>query len=83
LKKIVKRRPVTANTVTVTAAKEDSALDNALDDISANFDYIMDGFLKLQREGATQEKEALSIALELSSMIDSIGNKVAQAVIGG
>lgn len=58
------------------------ALDIALDELSSDFEYIIDGLKKLSRTSTDKDKEALSIALNLSSAlastIDDISNSITE-----
>lgn len=61
------------------AASSDSPLDDSLDDVQADFDYIIDGLEKLGRMG--YEKDALRIANELSEALISIEDSISTAIL--
>ena len=63
------------------ASDSESPLKTSMDELEADFDYIMNGLEKLSRMGADKEKEALSVALELSSMLTEINNEISNLII--
>lgn len=60
------------------ASDKNEALDEALADIKADFDYIIDGLEKLDRDG--NGKEALTIALDIRTDLMGITGRVTSAV---
>lgn len=63
------------------ATEGNEALDDAIKDLEADFDYIIEGLEKLSRTSADKGKEALSIALELSQNLVNINNSISNAII--
>lgn len=63
------------------ASDSESPLKTNMDELEADFDYIMDGLEKLSRMGADKEKEALSVSLELSGMLTDINNQISNLII--
>lgn len=63
------------------ATESNEALDDAIKDLEADFDYIIEGLEKLGRTSADKGKEALSIALELSQNLVNINNSISNAII--
>lgn len=63
------------------ATEGNEALDNAIKDLEADFDYIIEGLEKLSRTSTDKGKEALSIALELSQNLVNINNSISNAII--
>lgn len=60
------------------AAEKNEALEEAIDDLKADFNYIIDGLEKLQRDG--KGKEALTIALDMSTELKNITDRVVSSV---
>ena len=69
-------KPVTA--ADSTASTE--AFEESMDNLSDNFDYVMDGLDKLAREGKEGQNQAMQLALELDSYVEAITKKIAEAV---
>ena len=63
------------------AIEGNEALDDAIKDLEADFDYIIEGLEKLSRTSTDKGKEALSIALELSQNLVNINNSISNAII--
>lgn len=63
------------------ATEGNEALDDAIKDLEADFDYIIEGLEKLSRTSTDKGKEALSIALELSQDLVNINNSISNAII--
>lgn len=63
------------------ATEGNEALDDAIKDLEADFDYIIEGLEKLGRTSTDKGKEALSIALELSQNLVNINNSISNAII--
>lgn len=57
----------------------DSLLNDKIDDIKADFDYIIDGLDKLSRMGL--EKIALEIVEELDDYLVSLESKIAETIL--
>ena len=78
------KRKFTKTPVSVTAAegstKSEEAFDEAIDNLEADFDYVIDGLDKLSRDGGEGQSQALQLALEMSSAIQSITDKIASAI---
>lgn len=58
------------------------ALDDAMSDMKADFDYVMDGLDRMSRMGGDSSKRALSLALEfnasIGNMISTVANEVGE-----
>lgn len=65
----------------ISAADESSALDECLDTLKDDFDYVMDGLDKLSRTGGDSAKAALSIALSLSDTIENHIEQVSNEIV--
>jgi len=65
----------------IRAADEPSALDDCLDNLKDDFDYVMDGLDKLSRTGGDSAKAALSIALSLSDTIENHIEQVSSQIL--
>lgn len=63
----------------IAASEPDSALDEKLDDIKADFDYAVDGLDKLNRMGL--EKAAITIAEELHNSLLAAVESISDAII--
>ena len=63
------------------ATEGNEALDDAIKDLEADFDYIIEGLEKLSRTSTDKGKEALSIALEFSQNLVNINNSISNAII--
>lgn len=63
------------------SSESDSQLKTNVDELKADFDYIIDGLEKLSRMGADKEKEALSVSLELSGMLGDINEHISNLMI--
>ena len=68
------------NSSKITAAEESEVLEDAIDELQSNFDYVVDGFEKLGREGKEGQNTAQSILLELSSAIENASRQIAEAI---
>lgn len=70
--------------VPVTAAegqtKGQEAFEEAINNLEADFDYVVDGLEKLSREGSDGQSQALQLSLEMSSAVKSITEKIAAAI---
>lgn len=61
---------------------ENDRLDEFLDVLKSDFDYILEGLDKLGRSGVNSGNDALAIAERLQSNLQDIINEIAQKVIG-
>ena len=59
------------HSITAAASADDSKLLQMMDQIKDDFDYVLAGFEKLDRTGATESNEGLVIAEELSDALQS------------
>ena len=64
----------------VAAEAADNGLDEALDNLKADFDYILSGLEKLGRSGANASNDALAIAETISNALTDFTNQIASAV---
>ena len=61
---------------------ENDRLDEFLDGLKSDFDYILEGLDKLGRSGVNSGNDALAIAERLQSNLQDTINEIAQKVIG-
>lgn len=61
---------------------ENERLDEFLDVLKSDFDYILEGLDKLGRNGVNSGNDALAIAERLQSNLQDTINEIAQKVIG-
>lgn len=67
----------------ITAAEEaDTGLEDAIDELKANFDYAIDGFDKLARNGKEGQNKANQILLQLAEAVENANKQVAGAISG-
>lgn len=64
----------------VAAEAADNGLDEALDNLKSDFDYILSGLEKLGRSGANASNDALAIAETISNALTDFTNQIASAV---
>ena len=67
----------------VLGAEDDSATggyDDSVDNLKADFDYVIEGLDKMSRMGGAKEKEALALVLEFSASVTNMINSVAGSV---
>lgn len=64
----------------VAAEAADNGLDEALDNLKADFDYILSGLEKLGRSGANASNDALAIAETISNALTDFTSQIASAV---
>lgn len=74
------KRKITSANQTVTAAENDSAFDDIIDNIKADFEYIIDGLETLNRRGADSVKQAMSIATSISANLEQHISAVADSI---
>lgn len=74
------KRKITSANQTVTAAENDSAFDDIIDNIKADFEYIVDGLETLNRRGADSVKQAMAIATSISSDLEQHIAAVADSI---
>ena len=61
---------------------ENDRLNEFLDVLKSDFDYILEGLDKLGRSGVNSGNDALAIAERLQSNLQDTINEIAQKVIG-
>lgn len=61
-------------------SKGQEAFDEAIDNLQDNFDYVIDGLDKLSRAGGESQSQALQLALEMNSAVESVTQKIASAI---
>ena len=61
------------------ASNSDSLLDDKIDDVKADFDYIIDGLDKLSRMGL--EKDAITLVDQLSDTLLSIEESISDKIL--
>lgn len=66
------RRPISA-----AEATEDTRLDDAMDGLKDDFDYILSGLEKLGRSGAAEMNDGLVIAEKLSDTFQTVIAQIA------
>jgi len=70
--------------VPITAAEGQSkgaeAFEEAVSNLEADFDYVVDGLEKLSRDGGEGQSQALQLVLEMSSAVKSVTDKIASAI---
>ena len=72
----MKRRIISASD------SKNDRLDEFLDVLKSDFDYILEGLDKLGRSGVNSGNDALAIAERLQSNLQDTINEIAQKVIG-
>lgn len=77
------KRMIYSSTRPINAAEENEVLDDAIAELKANFDYVVEGFEKLGREGKDGQNRAQQILLELSAAIENAVAGVAQSFTSG
>lgn len=80
MKKLRINSSIEANTQPVVAAEESEVLDDAIEELKQNFDYVIEGFEKLGREGKEGQNQAQAILLELSAAIETASQSVAAEI---
>lgn len=74
------KRKITSSKMLITAAENDSAFDDIIDNIKADFEYIVDGLETLNRRGADSVKQAMAIATSISSDLEQHITAVADSI---
>ena len=74
------KRTFTKKPVLAATAERSDGYNEAQDSLQANFDYAMDGFEKLARDGKDGEREAMQLMLELNSAIDTVIQNIANTI---
>lgn len=75
------KRKFTKNPVLAATAERSDGYNEAQDTLQGNFDYAMDGFEKLAREGKEGEHEAMQLMLELNSAVESVIQSIASTIV--
>ena len=75
------KRKFTKKPVLAASADRSDGYNEAQDTLQGNFDYAMDGFEKLAREGKEGEHEAMQLMLELNSAVESIIQSIASTIV--
>lgn len=74
------KRMISSSSRPVTAAEESEVLDDAIAELKANVDYVIEGFEKLGRDGKEGQNTAQQILLELSAAVENAVQSVASAL---
>lgn len=82
MKRYIKRRAVTAATIQAAEA-DDNGVDDMIDNISEDFDYVISGIETLNRRGGDDSKLAMSIASEFRVTLSEYIDRVCNSVSGG
>lgn len=77
------KRYIRSSRVMAAEGGGEDVLLEAIEDLQADVDYILDGFDKLQRMGVDKSKQALSIVLDLSAYLQTIIISVNDSIAGG
>lgn len=75
----MKRRFITKPILAATAERSDG-YNEAQESLEGNFDYAIEGFEKLARDGKEGERIATQLMLELNSSVESIVQKIASTI---
>lgn len=65
----------------IIAAEDPSVLDENIDGLKDDFDYVIDGLEKLSRMGGAASKAALSISLDIGDMFEEYIEKISSEII--
>lgn len=65
----------------IIAAEDPSVLDENIDGLKDDFDYVIDGLEKLSRMGGDASKAALSISLDIGDMFEEYIEKISSEII--
>lgn len=74
------KRMISSSSKPVTAAEANEVLDDAIAELKANVDYVIEGFEKLGRDGKEGQNTAQQILLELSAAVENAVQSVASAL---
>lgn len=74
------KRSFTMKPVLAATDERSDGYTEASDNLQANFDYAMDGFDKLARDGKEGEQTAIQLMIELNNAVDSIIGSIASNV---
>lgn len=75
------RRSFTTKPVIAATDDRSDGYNEANDNLQANFDYAMDGFDKLARDGKEGEQKSIQLMLELNNAIESVIESIASTVV--
>lgn len=64
----------------IIAAEDTNPLDDIIDSVKSDFDYIIDGLDTLNRRGAESSKQAMSIASDISANLEQHITAIASAL---
>lgn len=68
--------------ITSADATEDTRLADIIDQLEDDFDYIISGLEKLDRDGRDARESGISVAMQLGEQLNSITAQIAD-IIGG
>ena len=74
------KRTFTKKPVLAATAERSEGNTEVQDSLDANFEYAMDGFEKLARDGKDGEKAAMQLMLELNNAIESVIQNIANTI---
>ena len=74
------KRTFTKKPVLAATAERSEGYTEVQDSLDANFEYAMDGFEKLARDGKDGEKAAMQLMLELNNSIESVIQNIANTI---
>lgn len=74
------KRKITSAKIPVTAAENESAFDDIISNIKDDFDYIIEGLETLNRRGTDSAKQAMSIAVTISSDLEGYIANIAESI---
>lgn len=66
----------------IAAEGEDTRLEDMMDVLEDDFDYIISGLDKLNRDGRESRADGISVAQELHESLDAIISRIAD-ILGG
>ena len=64
----------------ISAAEEDSKLQDTMNDLKEDFDYVLSGLDKLDRSGAEAQNNGLIIAEKLRDTLQDVITNIADSV---
>lgn len=74
------KRTFTKKPVLAATGERSDGYNEALESVEGNFDYAMEGFEKLARDGKEGERAAMQLMLELNSAIEGVIQKIANTI---